>query len=89
MTYIQKYVFQVKARNINVKTFNVTTNKNEAKTMIKHISCDRECKSVGEHVIQIKNGIIIHANRSVKSIVSPKKKIVGILAHVFVKMASI
>ena len=30
--------------DINVKTFNMITNKNEAKTMTKHISCDCKCK---------------------------------------------
>ena len=29
---------------INVKAFNIITNKNEAKTMPKHISCDCKCK---------------------------------------------
>ena len=31
-------------KDINVKTFNLITNKNEAKTMTKHISCDYKCK---------------------------------------------
>ena len=29
-------------KNVNVEVFNMITNKNEAKTMAKHISCD--CK---------------------------------------------
>ena len=33
-----------KAKYINVKAFNMITNKIEAKTMAKHISCDRKCK---------------------------------------------
>ena len=33
-----------KTKDINVKVFNVITNKNEAKTMAKHISCD--CKYI-------------------------------------------
>ena len=33
-----------KAKNINVKVLNIMTNKNEAKTMKKHISCDCKCK---------------------------------------------
>ena len=33
-----------KAKDINVKTFNMITNKYEAKTMTEHISCDWECK---------------------------------------------
>ena len=31
-------------KDINVKAINMITNKNEAKTMIKHISCDCKCK---------------------------------------------
>ena len=31
-------------KDINVKAFNMITNKNEAKTMKKHISCDCKCK---------------------------------------------
>ena len=33
-----------KAKDINVKVFNIITNKNEAKTMTKHVSCDCKCK---------------------------------------------
>ena len=43
MSYLQKYVFQ-KKQDINVKAFNKIANKNEAKTMTKHISCDCKCK---------------------------------------------
>ena len=32
-----------KAKDINMKVFNMITNKNEAKTMTKHISCDSRC----------------------------------------------
>ena len=39
---------------------------------------------IAQHVIQIKNGIIINVNVSVKSIIRLKKTIIGILAHVFV-----
>ena len=42
--------------------------------------------SIVQHVIQIKNGIMKHFNVSVKRIVCAKLIIVGILAHVFVKM---
>ena len=31
-------------KDINVKVFNKIANKNEAKTMTKHISCDCKCK---------------------------------------------
>ena len=42
-----------------------------------------------KNVIQIKNGIIKHVNVNIKIIVSAKKIIVGILAHVFVIIVSI
>ena len=38
--------------------------------------------------IEIKNGIMKHVNVSIKIIVHVKKIIVGILAHVFVRIAS-
>ena len=40
-------------------------------------------------VIQIKNGIIIVSNLSVKRLLHAKKIIFGILAHVSVRIASI
>ena len=43
--------------------------------------------SIVQYVIKIKNGIINHVN--VKIIVRAKKIIVGILAHVFVRVLSI
>ena len=45
--------------------------------------------SIVQYVIQTKNGIMSHVNVSVKIIVHAKKIIVGILAHVFVRMRSI
>ena len=33
-----------KTKDINVKVFNLITNKKEAKTMTNHISCDCKCK---------------------------------------------
>ena len=33
-----------KTKNINVRVLNMITNKNEAKAMIKHISCGFKCK---------------------------------------------
>ena len=45
--------------------------------------------TIVQHVIQIKTGIIKHANVNVKVIVSTKKIIVGILAHVFVRIVNI
>ena len=45
--------------------------------------------SIVQHVIEIKNGILKHANVNVKIIISTKKIITGILAHVFVRIVSI
>ena len=42
--------------------------------------------SIAEYVIQIKNRVIKQVNLDVKVIVSAEKVIVGILAHVFVRM---
>ena len=45
--------------------------------------------SIVQYVIQIKNGIIKHVNVNVNIIVCTKKIIVGIPAHVFVRIVSI
>ena len=45
--------------------------------------------SIVKPVIQIKSGILISVNVSVKSITCAKKIIVGIVAHVFVRIANI
>ena len=45
-------------------------------------------KSVVQYAIHEKNGIIINANVSVKSIVRTKKIIVRIVVHVFVNKVS-
>ena len=44
--------------------------------------------SILQHVIQTKNGIMKHSNVRVTIIVSAKKIIVEILAHVFVRNAN-
>ena len=45
--------------------------------------------SIVQHVIQIKNRKIKHGNVNVKIIASEKKIVIGILAHVFMRMESI
>ena len=40
-----------KTKNVNVKVFNMITNKNEAKTIIKHVSCGCKCKFNGINCI--------------------------------------
>ena len=68
------------------KVFNMLTNKNEARTTTKHISFDCKCKFSSATLIQIKNGIMKDVNVNIKNIVSAKKIIIGILAHVFVRI---
>ena len=63
---------------------------NEVKTMVKHILCNTaNANSTVQHVIQIKDGIMINVNISVKSMMRAKQDIVGILAHVFVRTLDI
>ena len=45
--------------------------------------------SIVQHVIQIKNGIMINVNVSVKSIMRVRKIVVGILAHVFARVVGV
>ena len=40
-----------KTKDVNVKVFNMITTTNEAKTLIKPISCDCKCKFITQHVI--------------------------------------
>ena len=70
-----------KAKDINVKAFNIIKNKKEAKIKTKHISCNCKCK--------FNSTIMKHVNVNIKIIVHAKKIIVGILAHVFVRMINI
>ena len=67
-----------------IKTFNMITNKNEAKAMIFNVTVN--ANSIVQLAIQFKNGITKLVNVNVKV---AKRIIVGILAHVFVRKASI
>ena len=76
------------ARGINIKAFNMITNKNKDKKMRKHISCDRRCKF---------NSTTCNSSRKLdnktcqcecKSYRTCKKIIARILAHVFVRKVS-
>ena len=51
-----KICIPTETKDIYVKAFNMITNKNEAKTMTEHISCDC-ANAIVQHVIQNKNGI--------------------------------
>ena len=79
MSYLQKYVFQKKQK---------TANKNQTKAITEHISCDCKCKF---------NSTTCNSNQKwnnetsqfkCKSIISAKKIIVGMIAHVFVRILS-
>ena len=63
--------------------------KNEAKTIGKHIHVIVNAISIVQPTIQVKIEITKHVNVSVKTIVNAKKIILGILAHVFVRIVSI
>ena len=56
-----------KTKDVNVKVFNMITNRNEAKTMVKHISCD--CKCNFNNTTCNSNQKWKHANVSIKTIV--------------------
>ena len=43
MSYLQKYVFPVN-KDVDAIAFNTIRNRNEVKTMVKHISYDCKCK---------------------------------------------
>ena len=76
-------------KDINVKVFNMITNKDEAKAMTEHISCDCKCKFDSTTRNSNKNGIIKHVNVNLKIILSAKKILIGILTHVFSRIVSI
>ena len=90
MSYLQKYVFVNKTKDINVQGFNMITSKHEAKTIKKNIfHVIINANSIVKHVTQTKNGIMKHVNVSAKNIVHAKKIIAGILAHVLLRIISI
>ena len=78
-------------KDINVKEFNLITNKNEAKTIKEHVSCGFKCNFNSTTCnLNQKNGLIKNFNMNVKIILSAKKKnIVGILPNVFLIKVSI
>ena len=43
MTYLQKFA-PSETKEVNMKVFNMTKRINEAKALVKHISCDCKCK---------------------------------------------
>ena len=63
-------------KDINAEAFNMITDKNEAKRMAIHISCDCNANSLVQNVIQTKNGITEYDNVNVKIIIRAKKVLV-------------
>ena len=78
-----------KTKDVNVKAFNTITRTNEAKIMVKHISCDCKCKfnSTTCNLNQKWNNETCQFE--CKNYCTCKKIIVGILTHVFVRIANI
>ena len=77
-----------KTKDVNVKVFNMITNRNEDKTLEKQISCDFKCKfnSTTCNSNQKLNNETCHCD--CKNYRTRKKIIVGILSHVFVITSS-
>ena len=75
-------------KDVNLKVLNMITNKNEAKTMAKHFSCNCKCKF---------NSTTCNSNQKwnaktfnvIVKIIKTKKVIVAILVHVFGRIKSI
>ena len=82
MIHLQKYVPN-KTKDVNLKVFNLLTRINESKTLVKHIHAIVDANLMVRNVNQTKNGKMISVD---VSYVVHAKKIVGILAHVFVKI---
>ena len=75
--------------DINVKAFNMLIKKNEAKATKNIFNVILNPNSMVQLVIQIKNRTIKPINVNVKFSISAKNIIVGILADVFSRIASI
>ena len=76
-----------KTKDINVKVFNMITNKNEAKTMVNHISCDYKYSSATCNSDQKWNNETSQCEY--KNYRTCQKTTVRIPEHIFVKKVSI
>ena len=76
-------------KDINVKAFNMITNKNEAKTMANIFHVIVNVNLIVKLAIRIKNGKAKFVNVNLPLTVLAKEIIVGILAHALVRKASI
>ena len=70
---------------MNVKLFNKITNKNEAKTLVKHITCDCKCKFNSTTCNSNQKWNNNKCQYECENYHQCKKIIVGILAHVVVR----
>ena len=61
----------------------------ESKRLTKHVSFKCKCRFDGKNAIQIKSGIAINIDVSVKNVMYVKKIILGILLLVIAKMENI
>ena len=61
--------------NVNLKVFNVITNRNEAKTLVKHISCDLKSKFISTKCNSNQEWNNEHVNVSVRIIVCRKQRL--------------
>ena len=84
-----KLCVQSKTEDSNIHVFNMITGKSESKFLTKDISRNVNLDLIEENVIEIKSGIMINVDVSVKSIIYVKKIIFGILLHVVVKMETV
>ena len=89
MTYLIKYVAQIKQKILNIHVFNMIPGKNESNILTKDISCECTCRFDEKNVIQINGGTSVNVDVSIKNVVYLKKIILGILVHVVVKMENI
>ena len=76
MPNLQKICVPKEIKDINVKAFDLITNKYEARAMTEHVSCTCKCNFNITTCNSHKNRIIKYANVNVKIIVSVKKIIV-------------
>ena len=89
MTYLIKYVVQIKQKILNIHVFNMIPGKNESNILTKDISCECTCRFDEKNVIQINGRTSVNVDVSIKNVVYLKKIILGILVHVVVKMENI
>ena len=84
-----KICVPTKEKDLNVKVFTMIRKIYEAKTLVKLIPCDCNCKFEGTTSNSNQKWNEINANVNVKSIEHTKKILHGILAHAFVSVVSI